>query len=459
LATGEEHTLELELRHRGESIVEIEVEPLEGELTQANNRVVLPINGIRDRLRVLLVSGEPHAGERTWRDLLKADPSVDLVHFTILRPPEKQDGTPANELALIAFPTRQLFAEKLDEFDLIIFDRYRRRGVLPIIYLANVARYVEDGGALLAAAGPSFASPFSLFRTPLAEVLPARPSGKIYETGFHPKVSEAGARHPVTSELPGANTTDSEAEWGRWFRLIGSNQLSGETLMLGPQNQPLLILDKFGDGRIAQLMSDQAWLWTRGFEGGGPQAEMLRRLAHWLMKEPELEEEDLNVVMRGNEMIIERQTMQPSLAPITVVAPSGETSSVELTQVQPGRWTGEYEPQENGLFHLSDGTLNKLAAVGPVNTKEFTEVRGTDEHLKPLADITGGGVYWHNESGTPDIHAVRPGRRAKGQGWLGLHSNGNFVITGITQTKFIHALWAMLLLLGSLILMWRQEAN
>ena len=128
---------------------------------------MVSIDGVRDKLRVLLVSGEPHAGERTWRNLLKSDASVDLVHFTILRPPEKQDGTPINELSLIAFPTRELFQQKINEFQLIIFDRYARQGVLPIIYFDNIARYVRDGGAVLVAAGPDYASPTSIWRTPL----------------------------------------------------------------------------------------------------------------------------------------------------------------------------------------------------------------------------------------------------------------------------------------------------
>ena len=114
--------------HGGPNILEFEAAPLDGELTEVNNRAVASIEGVRDKLRVLLVSGEPHAGERTWRNLLKSDAAVDLVHFTILRPPEKQDGTPINELSLIAFPTRELFQQKIDEFDLIIFDRYRAPG-------------------------------------------------------------------------------------------------------------------------------------------------------------------------------------------------------------------------------------------------------------------------------------------------------------------------------------------
>jgi hypothetical protein len=146
--TGEPKSLELTLPHGGENVIEIQAGAGPKELTLLNNRAAVVTTGIRDQLRVLLVSGEPHAGERTLRNLLKADPSVSLVHFTILRPPEKQDGTPVDELSLIAFPTRELFDEKLNDFNLIIFDRYQRRGVLPLAYYENVARYVENGGAL-----------------------------------------------------------------------------------------------------------------------------------------------------------------------------------------------------------------------------------------------------------------------------------------------------------------------
>jgi hypothetical protein len=177
VSPGEAGELTVDITHGGPNIVEFEAQPLAGELTPINNRAVAAIEGIRENLRVLLVSGEPHAGERTWRNLLKSDAAVDLVHFTILRPPEKQDGTPINELSLIAFPTRELFSEKIDQFDLIIFDRYQHRGVLPILYFDNIARYVRDGGALLVAAGPDYANEGSLYDTPLSPVLPSAPTG------------------------------------------------------------------------------------------------------------------------------------------------------------------------------------------------------------------------------------------------------------------------------------------
>lgn len=461
LATGTEHQLSMRLTHGGESIVEFRVESLNGELTELNNSAVILINGVRDRLRVLLVSGEPHNGERTWRNLLKADPSVDLVHFTILRPPEKQDGTPTEELSLISFPTRQLFAQKLNEFDLVIFDRYRRRGVLPVLYLANIARYVAEGGALLTAAGPSFATPYSLFRTPLAEVLPARPSGQVIEEGFRPKVSEDGARHPVTAGLAGANDPllGNEAEWGRWFRLVGVDKLSGETVLEGPDGKPLLILDRFGEGRVAQMMSDHAWLWARGYEGGGPQAELLRRLAHWLMKEPELEEEVLRAVIEGQDLRITRRTMAPDVPGISITSPTGEKSTLALAQSEPGLWTGSQRVEGLGLYHITDGRKTALAVAGPVNPREYADILSTDETLTPLVLDTGGRITWLSDEGTPDIRNLTPGRSMKGTDWVGIKRNGAYVVTDTRTTPLMPALLALLLALGFLVWAWRREAG
>src|SRR5262249_40177131 len=155
------------LDHPGPTLVEMHVESRDNELSQVNNQAVAVINGVRDRLRVLLVSGEPHASEGTWRNILESDPAHDLVRFTSLRPPEQQHGTRINELSLIAFPIRELLKVKLNQFDLISFDRYRRRGVLPRAYFENIVHYVENGGALLDAAGVSLGGPLGLYQSPL----------------------------------------------------------------------------------------------------------------------------------------------------------------------------------------------------------------------------------------------------------------------------------------------------
>ena len=459
---GKSEVVPLILEHGGQNVIEAEVEPGADELTLANNHVAIATHGVRDRLRVLLVTGEPHAGERTWRNLLKADPSVDLVHFTILRPPEKQDGTPIDELSLIAFPTRELFAEKLDEFDLIIFDRYRRRGVLPLVYLANVADYVENGGALLDAAGPSFATSLSLYRTPLAAILPAQPTGDVVEQGFRIKLTPQGLRHPVTAGLGGAAAdANAEPSWGRWFRLIGTDAISGTTLLAGPEEKPALVLDRVGQGRVAQLLSDQSWLWARGFEGGGPQAELLRRLAHWLMKEPELEEESLAAEARGGTLHITRRTMADSPPPVQVTTPTGAARTVFLTLSEPGLFRGSTPAVEQGLYRLDDGMLSAVAAAGPLNPQELADVRATETKLEPVAKATDGGVIWLEDLArdAPALRRVRPGRDAAGKDWIGLRENGRYTVKSVSQRALLEPLAALALIGLLLVLAWRRESR
>lgn len=457
--TGEPKSLELTLPHGGENVIEIQAGAGPKELTLLNNRAAVVTTGIRDQLRVLLVSGEPHAGERTLRNLLKADPSVSLVHFTILRPPEKQDGTPVDELSLIAFPTRELFDEKLNDFNLIIFDRYQRRGVLPLAYYENVARYVENGGAMLVTSGPEFASPLSLYRSPLNSVLPAEPAERIFEQGYRPRLTEAGERHPVTAGLPGANAAGKDPTWGRWFRLVQSQVLTGQTLMQGAEQQPLLVLNRVQQGRVALLLSDHAWLWTRGFEGGGPQAELLRRLAHWLMKEPELEEERLNGTIKGDRLIVTRRTMAERAAAIEVTHPSGRVEKVTLTPSEDGAFSGTIKAPEMGLYRLRDGNLNTVAAAGPLNPRELADVRATDKVLRPVTDATKGGIAWIKRDGIPEVRRTRPGRAAADDGWIGLRANEAYAVRSTRQTPLFHPAIAFALIIGSLMLGWRREGR
>jgi len=408
------------------------------------------------------VSGEPHAGERTWRNLLKSDANVDLVHFTILRPPEKQDGTPINELSLIAFPTRELFQQKINEFQLIIFDRYARQGVLPIIYFDNIARYVREGGAVLIAAGPDYASPTSLWRTPLEPLLPAEPSGQITEAAYRPELSALGRRHPVTRGLEGANETPPR--WSRWFRLVDATVNQGMTVMQGPENKPVLVLAREGEGRVALLLSDQIWLWARGYEGGGPHIDLLRRLSHWLMKQPDLEEEALRMFVRGRELIVQRQTMGESVSPVTLTAPSGETRTLTLDMSESGIWRKSIEANELGLWRASDGKLTALVNVGPANPREFAEVTSTTQVLAPLAQETGGDSRRLAEAAGADVDvprvvAVRSSDTYRGDGWIGLKMRQASVVRGIGVLPVFAGLLGLLLLLGSLAATWTREGR
>ncbi len=448
-----------EVAHGGKNIIELRVETHPEELTDTNNRVFHVMNGIRENLRVLLVSGEPHAGERTWRNLLKSDASVDLVHFTILRPPEKQDGTPISQLSLIAFPTRELFVEKIDEFDLIIFDRYSRRGVLPILYFDNIARYVRDGGAVLVAAGPEFGQDGSIAATPLSDVLPALPSGSIDEIPYKPLISETGRMHPVTRDLDGGATDDPD--WSRWFRLIGVQDTTGEVVMQDSSEQPLLVLQRFDEGRVALLLSDHAWLWARGFEGGGPHVQMLRRMAHWLMKEPELEEERLVAESDGNSLTIRRQTLGGSPGSAEVRSPTGQTANVPLEPEEAGIYAATIDDPEFGLYRIANGDLDALVHVGPPNPREFADVVSTPEKLAPMLAASGGTAMrlGADAADIPRILPVRPGAQAAGNGWIGFQNNQASILKGINRISLFSGLIGLALLLFAFAAMWTREGR
>jgi hypothetical protein len=461
VTVGVAQDIAIPIPHEGQNIVEIEAAPLNGgELTQVNNRAVVSIDGVRDKLRVLLVSGEPHQGERTWRNLLKSDPSVDLVHFTILRPPEKQDGTPINELSLIAFPTRELFQQKIDEFQLIIFDRYARQGVLPIIYFDNITRYVRDGGAVLVAAGPDYASPTSIWRTPLDDILPAEPDGNVTEEAFRPTLTELGQRHPVTRGLAGSDT--DPPNWSQWFRIVDTRNPTGTTVMQGPDQKPLLVLSHQGQGRVALLLSDHIWLWARGFEGGGPHLDLLRRLSHWLMKEPDLEEEALRLNVSGHNLVVRRQTMADDVADVTLTSPSGATRTLKLDPTEPGVWESTVAANELGLWRATDGKLNALVNIGPANPREYSEVTSTTDVLAPLTDATGGDARRLDDGSglnVPRIVAVHSGDTFKGDDWIGLKMRDASVVRGIGVLPVFAGLLGLLLLLGSLAGTWAREGR
>ena len=471
---GRRVTIAMPFPHAGQNIVEIELETAPGELTAANNRVVVAAEGVRENLRVLLVSGEPHAGERVWRNLLKSDAAVDLVHFTILRPPQKQDGTPIHQLSLIAFPTRELFSEKIKDFDLIIFDRYQHRDILQLLYYENIARYVEQGGALLVAAGDDFAGQMSLSRTPLSIVLPATPTGRLLEEPYKARLSPDGLKHPVTRDLPGAAGSRNEPSWGRWFRQVDVVPSRGYTLMSGAQERPLLVLDRKGRGRVALLLSDHAWLWARGYDGGGPHTDLLRRLAHWLMQEPDLEEERLTASAKGLKLTIERRSMKDDVPPVEISAPGGEASQAKLDKAGPGLWRSTLDVKAPGLYKLQtpseSGELHAVAQAGIEDAREMSEVTATEEKLRPLVEATGGGVFWTRGHGLlanlgaggvelPRISMLANARVLAGSGWLGLKDREAYVTRGVKLIPLFTGAAALSALLALLALCWWREGR
>ncbi|MBI1399352.1 hypothetical protein [Hyphomonas sp.] len=451
---GEDTTLPIEIERRGENMVVIEAPPGPEELTLANNRTAMTIAGVRDRLRVLLVTGKPNQAGRVWRDLLKSDPSVDLVHFTILRPPFKTDYARPEELALIAFPTEELFEEKLTEFDLIIFDQYERQGVITQAYLANMSRYVADGGALLIVAGEQFAGPASLARSPLASVLPATPTGVIRTGSFKPKLTGPGKRHSVTAPL-------DDSHWGEWMRYIEADAVAGDVLISGPEDRPLLIVDRVDKGRVGMLMSDQIWLWASGHDGGGPFAELIRRMVHWMMKEPELEERRLSIQADSGKASVELRTLLDTAPPLEIQTPEGDVIKPRWTNRSPGVFTAETPIDQLGIYRARSGGLEAIALNGPANPKEYADLTSTADVLEPVAKATGGGVFRLNEAGTnlPEIRRIGNQRTASGSGWLGLRERNAYAVRSSTSQPLLPGILAAAALILMLLLAWRREGR
>ncbi|GAK33705.1 membrane protein [Iodidimonas nitroreducens] len=460
---GKPVSITLMPERRGEMLVEVDAAPAAGETILVNNRALFSINAVRDRLRVLLISGEPHPGERVWRDTLNSDPAVDLIHFTILRLPSSQDPTPVSQLSLIPFPTEQLFAEQLHDFDLVIFDRYSLRGVLQPRYFTNLLDYVEQGGALFVANGPEYAESLSLYNTPLASVLPARPTGLVSENGYRPALTRIGRRHPVSKNLAsfeaGASVAiGDEAQWGRWFRLIDSNVDQGQVLLEGPNAMPLLVLNHAGEGRIAQLMSDHIWLWARGIEGGGPYQELLRRSVHWLMKEPDLEETALEATADGDEIRIERRSLMPEQTEVTVEAPDGTRRTVTLTPDADGLARATISAPDPGLYRVFDTEDEAVVGTGPAGGHELSQILPTDQIVRDLAQKTGGGVFWL-EDGLPDFRHPSEKATAFGANWIGLPKRNASRTDALSQRPLLPPLIWALLLGGLLAITWWRESR
>ncbi|MDV7338414.1 hypothetical protein RYZ26_02315 [Terasakiella sp. A23] len=442
-------------KHAGDTVLVVETDPMAGEISLTNNKFALSINGVRDRLRVLLVSGLPHQGQRTWRNILRSDPAVDLVHFTILRPSEKEDFTPLTELSLIAFPVRELFEEKLHDFDLIIFDRYYKHNVLSEGYFENINDYVREGGALLISAGPDFSGPRSLAHTKLANLLPVKSTGQVQQdTPYRIKRTQIGKRHPITSQLAG-----SEKDWGRWMRLIQTGEFEGQTILESDDKQPLLIVNRIEEGRVAMLMSDHVWLWARGFDGGGPHSGLVRHVVHWLMKEPDLDEEKLTLQAADNaKLAINRQSLSGTAPDVTLTRPDDTEETIKLKPKGNGQSHLLVDAAMPGIYRASDGDQSAVTTVGSANPKEFLDPRATEQPLKNLIDQTGGSLHWIDD-GLPLVKRVSSKGNLSGKGWLGLPQNRAEAVIGSKQTPLLPAWLIFLTAMGLWSLGWWRESR
>jgi hypothetical protein len=428
-----------------------------GELTEINNTAPVIVNGIRDRLRVLLVSGSPHMGERAWRNLLKSDPSIDLVHFTILRSPGSIDSTPSRELSLIVFPVDELFDKKINDFDLIIFDHYQEYGLLNPRYFLNIASFVKSGGAFLMAMG-SDKLDTAIFNTALSDILPVTaPANEesLLKKPYVPALTDLGKQHAVTGDLV---RRMEPSPWSEWLTQADLPQTKGDTLMTGAEGKPLLILDQVTDGRVAVLTSDNVWIWSKG--AGGPYTELLRNTAHWLMKEPELENDYIKAEAKGNVITVSERSLSDRQKIVVMTDPSGKTEEIALDLQEKGWVSAKVAASQNGIYRFSNGTKTAFVAVGTALNEEFSDVRTTSERLRPVIDKTHGALIWYQE--TPDF-ALRILSGSAGnygaEGWLGLKRNGAYTVEHVESDALIPEWLVLLTLMAGLVFVWWRESG
>ena len=444
---GEAATLPVPVDRRGVVEVALSVAPLaRGEATLVNNRALVRLNGVRDRLRVLLVSGVPYLGGRVWRDTLKSDPNIDLVHFTILRLPSSYDPTPSEQLALIPFPVQELFEQQLGRFDLVILDRFGLTELLSPDYFGRLTNFVREGGGMLVIAGDEYAEPGGLPDTFLREILPALPAGPVVDRRFIPELSGVGRRHPVTATLRGP--------WGAWGEQADVRASRAQILMTGIDGRPLLMLDRQGKGRIGLLASTNVWWWARDVEGDGPRDELLRRTAHWLMQEPDLAEDQLDLRARDRTLAIVARGVNPPDS-VQLTGPDGAMRIVPLA-TRGDVNAAEIAVPADGLYRADAGGLRRFVLAGDV--AELSEVRPRAAPLDRLAEDSGGGSF-SLSNGVPDLRRTSPDDRQAGGGWLGLVRNDSGRLVGVRQEPLMPP-WASWGLLTALLALawWREHA-
>lgn len=451
--TNEKTDLTFTLDRGGSTALRLRTPVMEGELTGRNNQAVKLMTGVRENLNVLLVSGLPHNGTQVIRSLLKSDPAINLVHFTILRTMGKIDPTPDDELALIPFPVQDLFSTDLPKFDLVVFDRYIHRGFIRQEHFRNIIQHVRGGRAMLVLAGPDYNQPFELPATPLQDIMPVKPVGDEQRSLYTPTLSEMGTRHPITEPF-----SENQGAWGPFASVLPTQKTRGRTLMQSPNGQPLLVTSTEGDGRVAVWLSNNWWYWSRGIEGGGPQTQLLRRLTHWLMRQPELEERRIDMTIDDDTLrLAYRDVDKVDEMAVTITPPGGEPLEKTLTAAD--NLTTTVPARENGLYsaETADGDVIAYAVKGQVRDLEW-RVAANQPPLETLANATGGYYVPADDATRTTLRRVGDASRLYGPGWLGLPERNTASLEGTSQKPLIPMPLGLLLILLAIIGTWWLEA-
>ncbi len=443
----------------GKNILEIRTEETDIEISKLNNYQIHEINGIQDKLKVMLISGEPNMGLRNLRNILNSDPNIELLHFTILRPPTKRDLTPVKELSLIPFPTQELFDADISKFNLIIFDQYGLQGILPPKYLDNISKFVVSGGALLDIVGRKYLTKDSLINSPIKQILPTIPLKNISNKRFRPELTKVGKRHPITNKL---KNNYKEKSWGEWTNYTRSQLNSGKAL-LHYENDPLLALDNVGKGRVVQILSSDSWIWQKSLNDKGPLIELIRNIIQWLLKNPKLEENFINLNKDNNLIKIKLNSISSGDINAKIVTPSKEALKLKLIDKGNGIFEGEFKSLERGKFQITWKDKTKYFIINDMNNKEVEEITATDYKIKSYTEKNNTftknfNIFWKDRS-TPKILRIYNNKILGGKNWIGVVEKNVPKISENSKQKLLNWYIIFMLLIFLIFISWYKEGR
>ena len=443
----------------GKNILEIRTEEADTEISKLNNYQIHEIEGVQDKLKVMLISGEPNMGLRNLRNIINSDPNIELLHFTILRPPTKRDLTPVKELSLIPFPTKELFAADISKFNLIIFDQYGLQGVLPNKYLDNISKFVISGGALMDIAGNKHSTKDSLINSPIKQILPTSPIESLSNQKFRPEVTKLGIRHPITNKL---KNNYKEKPWGEWTNHTRSKLISGKVL-LHHKNAPLLVIDKVGKGRVVQILSNDSWNWQKSLNGKGPLIELMRNSIQWLLKNPKLEENFINFYRKNNLIKIRLNSISSGDINTKIITPSKKSISLDLKDTGNGIYEGEFNPRERGKFQIIWKDKIKFFIINDIRDKEILDVISTGDKIKNFMkknnlSTQNFNVVWRDQ-GIPKVLKIYNNKILSGKNWIGILAKNVPEISENTKQKLFNWYIIFIFLVFLIFLGWYKEGR
>ncbi len=405
------------------------------ESIPTNNSLPFSLQVVRDKIRVLLISGTPSLNFRFMRLALKNDPTIDLLSFVILRTPTDIMNVPLNEQSLIPFPVDTLFSSELRNFDLLIFENFLYSLYLRPAHLERVREFVKEGGGLAMIGGPNFVEGRGYGGSPIDEILPTQFAGKESyrrDSLSGVRLTRAGRVHPVMRFGP--EEKENSDLWQEMPSLNGLNLLEtkgmGRVLLesTGGGLRPVLISGTYGRGRVLVLATDESWKWYMGTvargEGNWAYLRFMERLVRWLTQDPGLEAVQIHFAermgIRGQrqELKIRWREADSPLSGMTVSVLSPEGFKI-ASPIQPSGPAGEYRvsflPEKEGVYKVQiethEGGWEKSILVAPF--MDSRDGAPDPERLKRIAHKTGGVGLSRGEELLKEIEARAGGKERR----------------------------------------------